>query len=398
MSRIQWYYAHGEEQGGPVSPQDLKRMAGVGELSPDDLVWREGMEDWAEARIVRGLFDEAAKPAGTRIPPKVVSPPALDEPKASRPSEWAEAPPDLLPPRPVEPLAPTEAGDQMQRPARHPFDLLLDGLRVVFPAALVPAVARVFGLLGVYGLYAAMLAAGGLALVVTFKTDRFGPLLAAVAQVLLLMVLQYAAGRFLESLDRLVRTTTSPIASTAVPDCLALLAIAVGLSLLLGAAAAGISSARYAEVAQGLLAFLLCEYLAIVALYPATLGISIVPNARAGEEAIGLLSFLLKAGLRAVPVAFGAGVLWAVLSLLWANYRVLTDPSPSAAMQRAIEVNGWLVYFAALPVLGYVTFLAYYLLVDVLGAILSLPGKLETLSRQEAAVSVPEDKEDAKLE
>ncbi len=51
-----WMYSKGGgHQAGPVSAAELKRMAQSGELSPDDLVWRAGMEDWVPARRIKGI-------------------------------------------------------------------------------------------------------------------------------------------------------------------------------------------------------------------------------------------------------------------------------------------------------------------------------------------------------
>ena len=63
MTPVEWYYARGNKQMGPVSAPELKRLATAGELRPEDLVWREGMTEWSVARNVRGLFEEEGKPA-----------------------------------------------------------------------------------------------------------------------------------------------------------------------------------------------------------------------------------------------------------------------------------------------------------------------------------------------
>jgi len=56
---LRWRYAKGGEQHGPVSDRRLKELAISGQLSPSDLVWREGMLDWAKAGTIRGLFPKA---------------------------------------------------------------------------------------------------------------------------------------------------------------------------------------------------------------------------------------------------------------------------------------------------------------------------------------------------
>lgn len=57
----EWYYSAGDGvQRGPIDAAGLKRLAAAGRLSPSDLVWREGMTEWAPASKVAGLFAAAA--------------------------------------------------------------------------------------------------------------------------------------------------------------------------------------------------------------------------------------------------------------------------------------------------------------------------------------------------
>src|ERR1700733_2719716 len=63
MAEVQWYYARNNEQFGPVSANELRQLVDAGRLSPDDLLWREGMEAWSTAINLRGLFTaEPGKP------------------------------------------------------------------------------------------------------------------------------------------------------------------------------------------------------------------------------------------------------------------------------------------------------------------------------------------------
>ena len=52
-----WYYTKNKEREGPVTPAQLKQLASKGWITPDDLVWKEGMPNWLPARKVRGLFE-----------------------------------------------------------------------------------------------------------------------------------------------------------------------------------------------------------------------------------------------------------------------------------------------------------------------------------------------------
>lgn len=52
---VKWYFSRGDVQGGPVDFPTLKLMAASGQLSPDDLVWTEGMSNWRAANSTPGL-------------------------------------------------------------------------------------------------------------------------------------------------------------------------------------------------------------------------------------------------------------------------------------------------------------------------------------------------------
>src|SRR3954466_1434518 len=44
-----WYYAKGGVQQGPVDLMTLRGMLSRGEITPSDLVWRNGLDEWVEA-------------------------------------------------------------------------------------------------------------------------------------------------------------------------------------------------------------------------------------------------------------------------------------------------------------------------------------------------------------
>jgi len=44
---MQWYYAEGGKQVGPVSDADFQELLKSGRIVPKTLVWRAGMANWA---------------------------------------------------------------------------------------------------------------------------------------------------------------------------------------------------------------------------------------------------------------------------------------------------------------------------------------------------------------
>lgn len=54
-----WFYARGEVERGPFTLPQIRALANASKLRPDDLVWKEGMENWTAARHVAELFPAA---------------------------------------------------------------------------------------------------------------------------------------------------------------------------------------------------------------------------------------------------------------------------------------------------------------------------------------------------
>jgi hypothetical protein len=79
----QWHYTKNGQQHGPISPVDLKALAKSGELSPTDMVWKEGMAGWIAAGKVKGLI--AVPPANAPA-----APPPLSQVVDSAPMPQAE--------------------------------------------------------------------------------------------------------------------------------------------------------------------------------------------------------------------------------------------------------------------------------------------------------------------
>lgn len=57
-----WQYTRGGKQVGPVSGTQLKQLAASGQLSPTDMVWKDGMDAWVPASSLKGLFNSNLGP------------------------------------------------------------------------------------------------------------------------------------------------------------------------------------------------------------------------------------------------------------------------------------------------------------------------------------------------
>jgi len=56
---MQWYYSKNGTQLGPVAQSELISKLSSGEVSPSDLVWKDGMGDWIPASQVAELRQSA---------------------------------------------------------------------------------------------------------------------------------------------------------------------------------------------------------------------------------------------------------------------------------------------------------------------------------------------------
>jgi len=50
-----WFYTTKGQKQGPVNSQQLKELALQRVLSPNDMVWKEGMSEWAPASKIRAI-------------------------------------------------------------------------------------------------------------------------------------------------------------------------------------------------------------------------------------------------------------------------------------------------------------------------------------------------------
>lgn len=258
---------------------------------------------------------------------------------------------------------------------RHVLDHLLAATKRRLTVRFVEATATMFRACGYYGLYLAMAAAALFALVGGMKGGPREAMLLAVVVIPLLVVLQYVAYRFLEALARLNRATPGQLDSSAVLDCFALLSFLAGMAALVGLAILAAHTQALGMALAAIAAFILCQYLAVIAINPDAMYVTIDAASGAGEEALGLVSCLLKMILlELIPVAFGVGVACGTVGLVYAIVVVLLGAEGSAllATTSVWSAIGGLCLATLLPVIAYATFLVLHLGIDVFRGLIRL--------------------------
>jgi hypothetical protein len=122
----QWYYSKAGQQFGPITAEQLKRMATTRELAPTDLVWKDGMANWVAASTVQGLFVQGT--AATPLPVARPASPANPQ-RPAQPQQLVYQRPSAPQPAPDDPLgyldqisAPTPTGPAAQPGYGQPYD------------------------------------------------------------------------------------------------------------------------------------------------------------------------------------------------------------------------------------------------------------------------------------
>lgn len=90
---MQWFYAKGGAQQGPVTEEEIQRLVRSREITESDLVWHDGMENWTPAGRVPSLaaMIPGEIPAARPAEASPYTPPAVD----SRPSPVSPSGPPI---------------------------------------------------------------------------------------------------------------------------------------------------------------------------------------------------------------------------------------------------------------------------------------------------------------
>ncbi len=365
MDTTKWYYGQGDKEMGPVSSEELRELAVSGKLGPHDMIWKEGMPNWVEASSIQGLIPTAAAPKAPEI------------------------------------AGPSGSVSQMRGlgVSSHPLDYLLNAFRSLISARVIEktvsvlATAGGFCLLAYVGLYLLF------SLCIGAKKEAIEAVVGGGITAIILVAIQYAAWRFTRALESLIKTTPTQLNSTAVPDTLGLLFFAggimtfvmgifdpIGMTVLMNYVGILFSidneTIKWGITIAGGIGFTcILMLMAMICIQPTGMNISICKEEMsAGQEAIGVIAFLMKASARVVVASFGLGVMIATGALLLAFVPLFQDNGIREA-EMAAESSLWVAKRCGLmPLYIYLLLLVWFVAGDVVKAIISLPGKLDRLA------------------
>lgn len=210
-------------------------------------------------------------------------------------------------------------------------------------------------------------------------TGRGGAaILWGVAWLVVLPLLQYTALQFLGATRSMVTSNATSLGSQAFLRCFALVALVAAIVTLIYAIVRSIDSASVQVFLFGLAFTALWLATAWLALNPSLLGIRINTQSSAGEEAIGVLSFFVKAAVRIVPIFYGVTMVAATIHAIVVLVGMIGDTQAELIIAVGrVELTAPIVMLAALsPFLAYIGFVFYFLAIDLMRSVLSIPGNL----------------------
>ncbi|MEO6876038.1 MAG: GYF domain-containing protein [Opitutaceae bacterium] len=213
--------------------------------------------------------------------------------------------------------------------------------------------------------------------------------------VLAVAVAQFSAQRFMTAGTTLIASSPNRLSSKSFLECVGLFAVLGAIGALVGGIVSSIQLNSLLPLVPALLLFAYLLYFAMTALHPEELNVTVGGDTTAGQEAISLLSFFCKVGLKLAPLYFFllavAGAIFILLALFdngqggGAPGQLFLSIVPLPPMLAGVAQNSpgqMLVLVACLvPVVIYFFFLLYYLLLDLMRAVLAVPGKLDELKK-----------------
>ncbi len=259
------------------------------------------------------------------------------------------------------------------------IDKLLDLLRRGYFSDFFDKNEKWLVMCGLYGLYIS--AVLGLIVSIVFPiryTIPFGYSIGiGISWIFLCIVTHYTAYKFLPNIPKILNSTPTKMSSQAFLDSFAIITGVGGIIALFGGLYLWARTTSFDPFIFGLFIFIFCEYLLSLSLNPKILNIEITEKTTAGEEFIGLLSFFIKSFLKLIPIMFGSGIIFSIISMIELLFMKI-EYMPE--MMAKFTQVGSLTAIGLLPIFGYLFFLMYYFTIDFAASVMSIPQKLDKLN------------------
>lgn len=355
---------------GPFTLEELKDLASKKKITPKTFVIIEGTEEWIAANEIEGLFPSLPKLPNLPPPPPGGDAPLSGEDAARIARQGAAA---------------AKQGAQMAvaygvsitNKSTGFWGGVIAFIKKVLNEHMVTSIIAKLSQIGIYAMVLAALGMLAVAILSSVKQSDFSHLAIGLFLIFALSLTQYFASRFMDSGVRVISATPTRMGSDALIEAIALITFLLSLGALGFGVITTLQMDALWPAMVGIALFLSGMLIVGISLNPSMLNINIGETSSAGEEAIGIISFGYKSWLRAIPAVFGILSIIGSLQIVWGFIKIVVG---DVFVGGTMATSGTIMVFVGglYPVIGLLIFLYSYLLIDVLSAILSLPGKLDS--------------------
>lgn len=400
----EWYYQKQGRKLGPFSAAQLKALVDHGKLQRDDKVWKEGMKDWVPADRITGLFNGDAPKASTAVEtPTPTENVVTFVPELSAVDRQAGRL-DSLEAQATRPLGKSErmaiGQSKRSRNSESADGSLLD---LAVPAIIVDLFANLAkGLLRIRDVRSSVSICLNVGHVFLMIAVALGCFAAAVASIKLesgrqltvhlgmfaiVLLGQWVARNFTFVALEALKSNPSIVRSYRLLDTLGALGSVLALAVLAYSMTLVINNATDENpnilviLIQLLVSILMFFGLLLVSaiFYSADgLNVRVEDTATAGQEFLGLGSFVLKVALYMSPFFYAGQSVFATLLAGVATYQVImadnTESSVLAVvvLESLFSIETTLIMGCLAPLLFYLVFLVLYLFIDLCYSILRI--------------------------
>lgn len=209
----------------------------------------------------------------------------------------------------------------------------------------------------------------------------------AIGSLIALAICVYAATKMMDALSKVISSSVCKISSLNIFSVMT----AIGLLLTVASLLGGIYFAIEFETVQLFLYGLGgAVFFALITLYtanPEKFGIVADETASAGEDFVSISTFGLKVMLRLVPIMLLALAIVGILQIVPMIFKTYVHSDGNTnrllvgAMTGGMLATMEFVLIGLIPLFAYLFYIAYYVALDLIRAVLQLPGKLDALKK-----------------
>lgn len=213
-----------------------------------------------------------------------------------------------------------------------------------------------------------------LAVIAAIKIDSFKMFLLGIAWVFLVCVGYFIGRQFVLACRKMIRNNPSTISSGAFLESVGLLMIITLAAVVLGAVYAAIEASSATPLFVGWFAAVALAYSISMLLNPSIISTTVTVDSTAGDDALSIMVVFYKIAVRLTGIAFGGSLILGALLLSVSIFNLLNGDLAEViggglqSLSGVMFTLGGLVY----PFVIYITFVFFYLFIDICRAILSL--------------------------